>query len=301
MGSIAKSLQRALRRSSRSSQFSVPLDRQELSSEGSKPVDSKHAENTFFHTYHPCKSLVKEDFQQILPQTPIKYVCNERYSGLMLHTGNYLVSFYSHEDLTKYSLHIMNYDSKLLSVPFKTEMGRDIPMQNLTNLFPSILPELEDLPAIFRNRTEEEIKGLFKQKLNHLNAMEKTDRKESYQFINHYKYLRSSLDSLNNHMTSSDELDCSVSFRPFSRSQCLIVSNVPYKIEVPRIIDSHLWDLKLYESFPYRRSWTDLTRWRATDVIVFQTPEDASVALKRFNNQHILYNETNPRVKAELL
>lgn len=297
---LIRQLEKALSKSKpHSNSFLVGLD-------GKETVQAKHfkpikTEIPVLRCYNRYSSITFEDFKKLDKKNGLKYTVNGRYPFNLIHTNSYYLFFKDVDSLNSYLEETSN--NNRLNETYLSFTHPERLSTYINNLVPRFMPDLDDLPEIISlsskskpkilrdgsmpHSSEERLANILKERQNSLH---------SYSGLN--KTLLMDISFRLQHLSNPDIIN----YPTISRSNCVILRNVPSRIDSRKILD-FLWDLDWshHESLQLRPMMVDRITHFSTYVLCFANRYNASQCIRRIDGNHLFYDSNLPIVTAEFL
>ncbi|VEU20682.1 DEKNAAC101591 [Brettanomyces naardenensis] len=251
--------------------------------------------------YQPAALLNPLDFISLLPaetrgKVEIQQIIKARYAPNLMPTGTYYLIFKDNEQSGRY-YNFVNEGSRRINGNFASfEFVPDF-STCLKYVYTPVLPDLKYLPELIELARS-----------HHADIVDQLLEKRIELVKRSGGLVASTLVTLNESLLlrkySEGELKVGEkrTDKLIDRSHCVILRDVPHKIEGAKIKD-FLWDLKWYEveELNLRRIFTDQTTGLSVYVLIFETYKDAKRCVRKLDNERLFYDKSLPVVRAELL
>jgi hypothetical protein len=263
------------------------------------PIDTKIP---ILRCYNNYKSLTYKEFKNWDLNNDLKYVINGRYPLNLIHNNSYFLVFNNTNGLNNYMNEVSNKEVKINETFLSFQ-----PVFSLTDylrfLYPIFMPDLEELPDLIRLSTHSVPKNTSKNE-KHLRMQtieqllnNRTKAFDSSEFANVSSTLKGISSQLESILNTGN-----INYPTISRSNCVILRNIPHKINSYKLRD-FFWDLDWHsdEEKQIRAIMTEKTTLFTIYVLVFENHSSALKCIQRSNGNHLFYDKSLPLVTAELL
>lgn len=264
-----------------------------------------HQSPHFLKLYHPLHDLSGSDFQSLAlsttTPTPMS-ILKGRYTTNLKFTGNYLIQFdsesllYDFQSKLNETMRPLDTHGKIDHVKI-TIFGKPTVISKVDNILQphnwiyNSLPDLSDTKPILDRVADKEV--VIRTRINtlakHFKELQKT-QSVGLDYVD--EAIKMFKQILNNGWTGS-----------VNRDQCVLVQNIPQNINLKNIRDL-IWDFKLHYNateLDIRKVYVNKTTGASNYILILDSADSARAVVNRLHMQHVLFNESNPVMAAELL